>query len=204
MDRRSGDDFRHDRRAGAECDTGARRSSGALGSVSGRSWRLMRNSKSRLGRPVRLLSAVFVGVLLLMGAGDDAARIDRLGHQMMCVCGCNQILLECNHVGCSYSTRMRDELVAAVDSGDSDGVVLEAFIQKYGTTVLAAPTTVGWANRAAWVMPYAALALGIILVAFVVRAWRSRPLPFAPGAPPPVSGIELERFRAQARQETDL
>ncbi len=164
----------------------------------------MRNSKSRLGRPVRLLSAVFVGVLLLMGAGDDAARIDRLGHQMMCVCGCNQILLECNHVGCSYSTRMRDELVAAVDSGDSDGVVLEAFIQKYGTTVLAAPTTVGWVNRAAWVMPYAALALGIILVAFVVRAWRSRPLPVAPGAPTPVSGIELERFRAQARQETDL
>jgi cytochrome c-type biogenesis protein CcmH/NrfF len=163
----------------------------------------MRSSKSRLGRSV-LVSAVFVGVLLLMGAGDDAARIDRLGHQMMCVCGCNQILLECNHVGCSYSTRMRNELVAAVDSGDSDGVVLEAFIQKYGTTVLAAPTTVGWVNRAAWIMPYAALGLGIVLVAFVVRAWRNRPLPVAVDVPSPVAGAELDRFRAQARKETDL
>jgi cytochrome c-type biogenesis protein CcmH len=164
----------------------------------------MRSSKSRLGRSVRLVSAVFVGVLLLMGAGDDAARIDRLGHQMMCVCGCNQILLECNHVGCSYSTRMRNELVAAVDSGDSDGVVLEAFIQKYGTTVLAAPTTVGWVNLAAWVMPYAALVFGIVLVAFVVRGWRNHPLPVAVGVPSPVAGAELDRFRAQARKEADL
>ena len=71
-----------------------------------------------------------MGVLLLMGAGDDSARVDRLGHQIMCVCGCNQILLECNHVGCSYSSRMRGELVAAVESGDSDGAVLNTFIQK--------------------------------------------------------------------------
>jgi cytochrome c-type biogenesis protein CcmH len=153
----------------------------------------------------RLLSAVLLGVLLLMGAGDDAARIDRLGHQMTCVCGgCSQILLECNHVGCAYSSRMRSELVARVDAGDSDGAILQAFIQKYGSVVLAAPTTTGWVNRTAWVMPYAALALGIVLVAFVVRVWRNRPLPAPAGAPTPVAGAELDRFRAQARKETDL
>jgi len=164
------------------------------------------HSQPRFGkaRAVRLLCTVFAGALLLMGAGDDSARIDRLGHQMMCACGCNQILLECNHVGCSYSTRMRNELVAAVDSGDSDGVVLEAFIQKYGTTVLAAPTTEGWVNRAAWIMPYAALGLGIGAVVLIAGIWRKRP----PG--PPTSGgssitnSELDRFRAQARKETDL
>jgi cytochrome c-type biogenesis protein CcmH/NrfF len=153
---------------------------------------------------LRLLSAVLLGALLLLGAGDDSARIDRLGHQMMCVCGCNQILLECNHVGCSYSSRMRSELVAAVDAGDSDGAVLQTFIQKYGTTVLAAPTMIGWVNRAAWVMPYAALAFGILLVAFVVRVWRNRPLPARVGVPAPIAGAELDRFRAQARKETDL
>ncbi len=99
---------------------------------------------------------------------------------------------------------MRGELVAAVDAGDSDGDVLQTFIQKYGTTVLAAPTMLGWVNRSAWIMPYAALAFGILLVAFVVRAWKNRPLPAAAGAPAPVSGAELDRFRAQARKETDL
>jgi cytochrome c-type biogenesis protein CcmH/NrfF len=155
-------------------------------------------------RRLRLLPAVLLGVLLLLGAGDDSARIDRLGHQMMCPCGCNQILLECNHVGCSYSSRMRNELVAAVDAGDSDGAVLQTFIQKYGTTVLAAPTTTGWVNRAAWVMPYAALVLGIGAVVVIARTWRKRP----PGPPPAggssTGGAELDRFRAQARKETDL
>ncbi|HEX3738799.1 MAG TPA: cytochrome c-type biogenesis protein CcmH, partial [Terriglobales bacterium] len=87
-------------------------------------------------RRLPLLLALLVGVLLLMGAGDDSARIDRIGHQLMCVCGCNQVLLECNHVGCSYSSRMRDELTAAVTRGDSDNNVLQWFIQTYGTTVL--------------------------------------------------------------------
>lgn len=153
---------------------------------------------------LRLLSSVLLGTLLLLGAGDDSARINRLGHQMMCVCSCNQILLECNHVGCSYSSRMRNELVAAVDAGDSDGAVLQTFIQKYGTVVLAAPTMVGWVNRAAWIMPYAALGLGILLVAFVIRVWKNRPLPARVGVPTPVAGAELDRFRAQARKETDL
>jgi cytochrome c-type biogenesis protein CcmH len=155
-------------------------------------------------RKDRLLFSIFLGVLLLIGAGDDSARVNRLGHQMMCVCGCNQILLECNHVGCAYSARMRNELVAGVDAGDSDGTILQAFIQKYGTTVLAAPTLTGWVNRAAWVMPYAALGLGILLVAYIVRVWRNRPLPAAVGVPAPVAGAELDRFRAQAREETDL
>jgi cytochrome c-type biogenesis protein CcmH len=152
----------------------------------------------------RLLSSVFLGVLLLLGAGDDSRRVDRLGHQLMCVCGCNQILLECNHVGCSYSSRMRGELVAAVDSGNSDGEVLQTFIEKYGTTVLAAPTLIGWVNRSAWIMPYAALVFGILLVAFIVSAWKNRPLHAVAGVPTPVAGAELDRFRAQARKETDL
>lgn len=164
----------------------------------------MGKSQSHRGKTIRTLSAVFLGVLLLLGAGDDSRRIDHLGHKLMCVCGCNQILLECNHVGCSYSSRMRGELVAAVDSGNSDGAVLQAFIEKYGTTVLAAPTFMGWVNRSAWIMPFAALGLGILLVAFIVRAWKNRPLRTIAGVPARVTGAELDRFRAQARKETDL
>src|SRR5579862_4528488 len=108
----------------------------------------------RVGK-VRLLAAVFLGLIVLLGAGDDSARVDKLGHRMMCACGCNQILLECNHVGCTYSSRMRGELVAAVDSGESDRDVLQFFVQKYGTTILAAPTKQGF-DRVAWIMPYLA------------------------------------------------
>jgi len=164
---------------------------------------------------LRLIAALFVGVLLLLGAGDDSARIDRLGHQMMCVCGCNQILLECNHVGCSYSTRMRDELTAAVTRGDSDNGVLQWFIQTYGTTVLTVPANRGF-NRIAWIMPYLALVMGIGTVVLIAGAWRKRP-PGPPsggsssGSSGPRSGgsssssdSQLDRFREQARRETEL
>jgi len=46
--------------------------------------------------------------------GFDAARFNSLGHKMICACGCNQILLECNHVGCPLSDGMRNELAAAL------------------------------------------------------------------------------------------
>jgi cytochrome c-type biogenesis protein CcmH len=152
----------------------------------------------------RLVQLVALVVILpgLMGAGDQSARVNDLGHRMMCVCGCNQILLECNHVGCAYSDRMRAELVAAVDRGDNDDMTLQSFVQKYGTTVLAAPTKTGF-NRVAWVMPYLVLVLGLTTVTLIVRAWKSRPLVLPVGAVAAVHGVELEHFRDEARKDTE-
>lgn len=153
----------------------------------------------------RVLQAALLvaSVLVFLGAGDESARFNDLGHRLMCACGCNQILLECNHVGCSYSDRMRSELMGAIDRGDNDDLTLQSFVQKYGPTVLAAPTKTGF-NRVAWITPYVALALGIVLVSFIVRAWRSRPLVVPADLPAPVHGAELEHFREQARKETQV
>jgi cytochrome c-type biogenesis protein CcmH/NrfF len=98
-----------------------------------------------LRRSAQLIVLTLV-VFALLGAGDESARVNDLGHRMMCVCGCNQILLECNHVGCAYSERMRAELVAAVDRGDNDDLTLQGFVQKYGTNVMATPrpASIGW------------------------------------------------------------
>ena len=159
----------------------------------------MKKRFPRFAQIALLLCALFA----LLGAGDENARFDKLGHGMMCVCGCSQILLECNHVGCAYSTRMRDELAAGLERGDNDDLIMQSFVQKYGTTVIAAPTSTGF-NRVAWIMPYLALVLGLVTVVLVVRAWRGRPLPAAPGGIAPVEGAELERFRDEARKDTEL
>jgi len=152
---------------------------------------------------LRALAVLVLAPMVLMGAGDESARVDRLGHQMMCACGCNQILLECNHVGCTYSDRMRKELVAAVDAGNRDDAILESFIQKYGTTILAAPTKTGF-NRVAWIMPYLVLTAGTVLVALVVKVWRKRLVVGAASMQSSAGGGELDRFREQARRETEL
>ena len=107
--------------------------------------------------PLRRCSPL--AVFAFSGAGDPATRFKEIGHQLMCICSCGQILLECNHVGCPDSDGMRNELMAAVTRGDSDSLVEQAFVQKYGPTVLAAPTTTGF-DRTAWIFPFVAFGLG--------------------------------------------
>jgi len=146
---------------------------------------------------------VCVTLVTLLGAGDPTSRFNSIGHQLMCICSCGQILLECNHVGCPDSDGMRNELMAAVSRGDSDSLVEQAFVQKYGPTVLAAPTTAGF-DRTAWIMPIVVFIAGFGLVIFVVRAWKNRPAPALADGLRPVRGAELEKFRDQADKETEL
>ena len=54
----------------------------------------------------RLLQTIALVAIGLTMLGADTSRLDRLGHQMICTCGCTQILLECNHVGCPVSPVM--------------------------------------------------------------------------------------------------
>ena len=152
---------------------------------------------------VAQVGLVLVMLLTLLGVSDDDARFRDLGHHLMCVCGCGQVLLECNHVGCQYSDRMRVELAAALDRGDNDDLTLQSFVQKYGTTVVAAPSTSGF-GRVAWIMPFAALLAGMATLVLIVRAWKARPTPALADGIKPVKGADLERFRDQANKETDL
>lgn len=151
----------------------------------------------------RLLGTVLLGAILLMGAGDSA-RIDKLGHKLICMCGCNQVLLECNHYGCPYLTPMQQELTDSVAANKTDDEILQAFISEYGTVVLAAPTTHGF-DLVAWIMPYLALALGIGGVVLVAHAWHRRRSIAGTNLPATTqASAELARFRDQARQETEL
>ncbi len=146
---------------------------------------------SRLSRTgpslVRLSQSVVVCLLaiIMLGAGDDTYRFNHLGHELVCVCGDNEILLECPHVGCPDSTRMIAELKAQMSSGASDTAILNWFAAKYGPTVLAAPIRGGFDN-VAWIMPYAVLFLAIIGTGFLIHHWRRRqtvPLAAAPTIP---------------------
>jgi cytochrome c-type biogenesis protein CcmH/NrfF len=152
-------------------------------------------------RRIAQLAIVALLALLFLGADSDA-RFNALGHQLMCACGCNQVLLECNHVGCTYSDRMRGELTAGIERGDNDSLVLQSFVQKYGNTVLAAPTTTGF-NRIAWIMPFAVFATAIVLTVWLVRLWKARAV--AQPVPRPNLGAEqLDDLRKKAREETDF
>jgi cytochrome c-type biogenesis protein CcmH len=166
----------------------------------------MTNSNPQTGKSSRKAAQTLLlclAVFAFVGAGDPASRFTEIGHKMMCICGCNQILLECNHVGCPASDGMRNELMAAVSRGESDSLVEQSFVQKYGPTVLAAPTTKGF-DSTAYIVPPVVLILGFGLIVLVIRSWKNRPAPAIADGLRPVRGAELEQFRDQAGKETDL
>jgi cytochrome c-type biogenesis protein CcmH len=155
------------------------------------------------GRHFRIQALLLAVLALLLASTSSSAtgtRFNDLGHRLMCTCGCGQVLLECNHVGCQSSDRMRGELQARIDAGDSDDTILQWFVSKYGTTVLAAPTGHGF-NRVAWIMPFAAFAFGIAFCVFVVRTWNRRQRPAAANVP---HTAQLDEMRRRAREETEI
>lgn len=138
-------------------------------------------------------------LIVTVGAGNTAARYNDLGHKMMCTCGCNQILLECNHVGCTVSTQEEGELRASLDRGDSDSLILQNFVQKYGLPVLPAPPETGF-NLIAWIAPGIFFVLSTLLAAFLVLRWKKRAV-----VPTPImDSPHMDAMRQRIRKETEI
>jgi cytochrome c-type biogenesis protein CcmH len=144
------------------------------------------------------ISALCLLTAFMVGAEDPAARFNKLGHEMMCTCGCSQVLLECNHVGCPISGGMRDELTAAIARDDSDGLILDAFVQKYGPTVLAAPIRGGFDN-VAWIIPPIIFLLATLGAVLVIRRWRLHTV----DAPAGTVSTDADIMRERIRKDTE-
>jgi cytochrome c-type biogenesis protein CcmH len=137
--------------------------------------------------------------MLLMGA--DNSRFENLGGKIMCSCGCGQMLLKCNHVGCPNSDKMIRQLRAQVAKTDSDEAVLQFFREQWGVTAVVEPGRHGF-ELIVWVLPFAGLGLGLFLVIVIVRKWRLKPAEIKPADVK--LDPHLEALRARARQETEI
>jgi cytochrome c-type biogenesis protein CcmH len=150
---------------------------------------------------------MFAGTPLLIlpvGAQQLSDRAKQIGGKFMCMCSCNQVLTQCNHVGCTTSASMLKELDQWVARGDSETVISSAFVQEFGTKVYAEPPKSGL-SLVAWSLPSVYLLLGTLLVIFVIWRWRSRAMRSAAstGGAPGISAQDLERARHRVAQETE-
>jgi cytochrome c-type biogenesis protein CcmH len=136
-------------------------------------------------------------------AQQPSDRAHQIGGKFMCMCGCNQVLSQCNHVGCTVSTSMLKEVDQAFARGDSEDAITQAFVQEFGTKVYAEPPHSGF-SLVAWSMPAVYLAIGLVLVLFVISRWRKRPVHAVSGAAnnSGISAEMLERARLRAARET--
>jgi cytochrome c-type biogenesis protein CcmH len=162
-------------------------------------------TKTRAIAAIAMLALFAIAPLLLtpVGAQQLSDRAKQVGGKFMCMCGCSQVLTECNHVGCSVSASMLKELNQALSRGDSEDVITQMFVQEFGTKVYAEPPKSGF-SLVAWIFPSFCLVVGTGVAVFVISRWRKRPAHQAvpAGGAPGISAESLERARAQAVRET--
>jgi len=144
--------------------------------------------------------ALFLSVGSLMAA-DNSSRFESVGGKIMCSCGCGQMLLKCNHVGCPNSATMIRQLHEQVAATDDDQAVLNFFRREWGVTTVVEPDRHGF-ELLAWILPFAGLGLGVCLLVMVVHKWRVHEA----GVKAAETRLDphLESLRARARKETEI
>ncbi len=153
-----------------------------------------------------ILAAAFVAAPLFAQApvqSHDRART--IGKQLMCTCGCGDTAGSCSHPGaafsgpCEVAKAKLKEVDERIARGESDGAILQAFVQEYGESALASPPARGL-NWFAYTFPAIAFAIGLALVLMIIRQWRHQPR-VAPASGPAVSAEMLEHARRQIERD---
>jgi cytochrome c-type biogenesis protein CcmF len=123
----------------------------------------------------------------------------KLQNEIICMCGtCGRKRVgECT---CSLAAEMRLEIATLVEAGKTRDEVVQYFVSKYGSQeVLASPIDRGF-NRLAWLLPYAAGAVGLVMIGSVAVRWsRRRTQPVAAPAGPAASPELEERLDDELR-----
>src|SRR5712671_8207669 len=118
---------------------------------------------------------------------------DDLEHQIHCQCGCNLDVYTCRTTdfACSVSPAMHADVMGLVAGGHTGPEILAAFRVVYGEKVLMAPLRSGF-NLVGYTMPFVALGTGAVVVAALIRRWKTRAPAVATVGPDHIDATEGE------------
>jgi cytochrome c-type biogenesis protein CcmF len=103
----------------------------------------------------------------------------QLEGEILCTCGCRRPLNDCGMFNCQGHATQTAKLRQFLTEGKNHDEVIAAFIGDFGSeAVLAAPVDRGF-NRLAWLFPYLAALVALVVVVVTARRWSSRPMAVA-------------------------
>jgi cytochrome c-type biogenesis protein CcmH len=122
-------------------------------------------------KTIRIYILMIIALVLLTGPATvwAASQLANLENALMCKCDdkCGKVLINCT---CDTSKETRKILTGKLESGLTVDQIVKQYVDKYGETILSAPTKSGF-NLSAWIMPFAALAIGGFGVRKVIQSW---------------------------------
>lgn len=103
----------------------------------------------------------------------DAKGIDNFERQLACPCPCTLDVFTCRTTdfSCGISPQVHRDVQLLVAGGYSADEIMQAMTDTYGDFILLAPRKRGF-NLLAWFAPFAAIAVGLVVIAAVLRGWR--------------------------------
>lgn len=119
--------------------------------------------------------------------------------KLVCQCACREQLSVCAMQNCHSATPMRAEVREKLQAGMNVDQIVESFVARMGPQVRPAPTFGGF-DLAAWIMPFAILSMGLVVVGWIaVKLTRRRPsIEEAPAAVDPRVERELQEFEEES------
>jgi cytochrome c-type biogenesis protein CcmH len=141
-----------------------------------------------------MAAAMFIAAAAIALAGASAAERptqQQVAQALTCQCGCGLTVANCNHPSCNFSVPLRTQIDSMIGRGMGRAQIIGFFRAKYGEKILSAPTTEGF-NLLAWVMPFAAIVLGGVLIAVAAMRWH-RPAPEPAPEAMPITERPLDR-----------
>ena len=125
----------------------------------------------------RFKSSLLILIVAVAGLAQTASEkpnvdVRRVGARLQCQCGCKDSVATCSMLECHFSKPAKERIAQMQSVGMSDEQITQAFIRDYGMAVyLAQPNAFGW------IIPYASLGFGLVLVTMILRKYiKKRPM----------------------------
>ena len=134
-----------------------------------------------------LLAGVLAAAAFAQTASDfEAPQVNRVAQKLNCNCGCN-MNMAClmPPYPCPVCRAAKAKIISMQAAGKSDTEILDQFAKGDKNIVAVGPGLLGVVG------PYAALALGLGIVVWLIRRMRSGP---APVAAPEIDAATIERI----------
>ena len=142
------------------------------------------------------LALVLVLAALAQTASEKPSLdVRRVGMRLACQCGCKDSVATCSMLECGFSKPAKERIARMQALGMSDQQIVDAFVRDYGSGIYLSPP-----SSAGWVVPYAAVAAGLLAIWFFIRKYR-KPRPMAEVGTIEIDDPALSKYKDQIEKD---
>ncbi len=152
-----------------------------------------------VARRIMLMLALAIAAIAQTSSQIESDDVKRVGIHLKCTCGCNENL-NCNMSSgqCHICKPARAKIFKMQQVGMSDDTIIASFVKTGEFTLLSDP------NSFFWVVPYFSLALGGVVVWFVLGRLRgNKPVAASAAGPAIDNDPDFARYREAIEKDTE-